>query len=77
MMMITGTAIRVRVKLFDEPTSQLYARREPAPSLVDRNLLANAPPSPIDLSGNVIDSADLGCARHVTSTLLNAFEKQE
>ena len=76
MMMITGTSFRVRVSLVEEPPSQLYAKREPARHSL-RKLLANAPPRPIDLSGIVTDSADLGCARHVTSTLLNAFEKEE
>jgi hypothetical protein len=43
--------------------------------LIAHALLANAPLGPIDLSSIVTDSADLGCARHVTSTLVNAFEK--
>jgi hypothetical protein len=36
--------------MLEEPTSQLYARGEPACVRTLRILLANAPPSPIDLS---------------------------
>lgn len=52
-MMITGTSIRVRSQTVRGRTSQLLRKPRTGTFFVVRNLLANAPPSPIDLSGIV------------------------
>ena len=69
-MMMTGTSIHLESQ-FARGADEAALRKGRTDTHADaRILLANAPPSPIDLSGIVTACADLSCARHVTS----AFE---